>query len=132
VPAICLYLEIASKLILHTTTKLEILLIRDCSWLKCASFGLTWRLDGEIDPLIIGVLFWGAILCLLWRKQDKINLESDIFSSFFGTLLIALVLVKSISLFWVESSFLRIANDAALGLGLLASGVKVSSNTGGS
>jgi cyanoexosortase A len=93
--------------------------------LSALHLSLTWRLNGEIDPLIVGVLFWGAILCLLWRKQDKINLESDIFSSFFGTLLITLVLVKSISLFWVESSFLRIVPMiAALGLGLLASGVK--------
>lgn len=93
--------------------------------LSALHLSLTWRLNGEIDPLIIGVLFWGAILCLLWRKQDKINLESDVVSSFFGTLLIALVLVKSISLFWVESSFIRIVPMmAALGLGLLASGVK--------
>lgn len=93
--------------------------------LSALHLGLTWRLSGEIDPLIVGVLFWGAILRLLWRKKDKINLDSDIFSSFFGILLICLVLVKSISLFWVESSFLRIVPMmAALGLSLLASGIK--------
>ena len=93
--------------------------------LSALHLSLTWRLNGEVDPLIIGVLFWGSILYLLWRKQDRINLESDIFSSSFGTLLIALVLVKSISLFWVESSFIRIVPmTAALGLGLLASGIK--------
>jgi cyanoexosortase A len=86
---------------------------------------LTWRLSSDIDLLIVGAIFWGAILWLLWRKQDKINLESDIFSSFFGILLIVLVLVKSISLFWVESSFLRIIPIiATLGIGLLASGIK--------
>lgn len=86
---------------------------------------LTWRVVGNIDRLIISALFWGAILCLLWRKQDNINLESGIFSSFFGLLLMALVLVKSISLFWFESSFLKILPlIAALGLGLLASGTK--------
>ena len=93
--------------------------------LSALHLSLTWRLSGGVDPLIVGVLFWGAILCLLWQKQDKINLESDVLSSFFGSLLIALVLVKSISLFWVESSFLRIAPMmAALGIGLLASGIK--------
>ena len=86
---------------------------------------LTWRMIGDMDPLIIGVLFWGAILRLLWRKQDTLNLESDIFSSFFGTLLIALVLAKSISLFLFESSFVIVAPIiTALGLGLLASGFK--------
>lgn len=93
--------------------------------LSALHLGLTWRLSSDTDLLVLGVLFWGAILWLLWQKQDNIKLESDIFSSFFGTILIALVLVKSISLFWVESSFLRILPImATLGLGLLASGLK--------
>lgn len=86
---------------------------------------LTWRLTGDIDRMIISVLFWGAILCLIWRKRNTLNLESGIFSSFFGLLLIALVFVKSISLLWVESSFLRIVPIiTTLGLGMLASGIK--------
>lgn len=86
---------------------------------------LTWRAIGDTDRLIINVLYWGAILCLLWRKRDILNLESGIFSTFFGLLLIAFVLVKSISLFVFESSFVKIVPMiAALGLGLLASGVK--------
>ena len=86
---------------------------------------LTWRVVGDIDRLIVSALFWGAALCLLWRKQDDVNLESGIFSSFFGLLLMTLVLIKSISLFWFESSFLKILPlMAAIGLGLLASGIK--------
>ena len=86
---------------------------------------LTWRVVGDIDRLIVSALFWGAALCLLWRKQDDVNLESGIFSSFFGLLLMTLVLVKSFSLFWFESSFLKILPlMAAIGLGLLASGIK--------
>ena len=86
---------------------------------------LTWKVNANIDRLIISVLFWGAILCLLQRKRDIVNLESGIFSSFFGLLLIVLVLFKSISLFWFESSFLKLAPLLlALGLGLLASGIK--------
>ncbi len=86
---------------------------------------LTWRLTSDIDQLIINVLFWGALLCLLWRKRDILNLESGILSSFLGLLLIALVFVKSISLFWFESSFLKIVPlMIALGLALLASGIK--------
>lgn len=86
---------------------------------------LTWRVSSDIDRLIVSALFWGAILCLLWRKQDNLDLESGIFSSFFGFLLMVLVLVKSISLFWFESSFLKLAPLLlAPGLGLLASGFK--------
>ncbi len=86
---------------------------------------LTWRLTGDVDRLIVDVLFWGAILCLVWRKRNILKLESGIISSFFGLLLIALVFLKSISLVWVESSFLRIVPLIAIfGLGLLASGVK--------
>ncbi len=86
---------------------------------------LTWRVIGDIDRMIVSVIFWGAILCLLWRKQDNLDLESGIFSSFFGLLLMVLVLVKSISLFWFESSFLKLAPLLlASGLGLLASGFK--------
>lgn len=86
---------------------------------------LTWRVIGDIDRLILSVLYWGTLLCLLWRKRDKLNLESGIFSSFFGLLLIALVLFKSLSLFWFETDFLKLAPLLlALGLGLLASGIK--------
>lgn len=86
---------------------------------------LIWRVSGDVDQLIISVLFWGAILCLVWRKRDTLNLESGIFSSFVGFLLIALVFYKSISLFWVESSLVKIVPlIASLGLCLLASGIK--------
>lgn len=86
---------------------------------------LTWRVFDDIDRLIINVLYWGALLCLLWRKRDIVNLESGIFSSFFGILLIGLVFLKSISLFWFESDFLKIVPlVGSLGLGMLASGIK--------
>lgn len=86
---------------------------------------LSWRVIGDSDRLAINVLFWGAILSLLWRKRDTLNLEGGIFSSFIGSLLIALVLFKSISLFWFESTFLKLAPLLlALGLGLLASGLR--------
>lgn len=66
---------------------------------------LTWRMADDIDRLIIDMLFWGGLLCFLWRKRNILNLESDIFSSFIGFLLIALVLLKSITLFGFESFF---------------------------
>ena len=93
--------------------------------LSVLHLSLIWRVFSDVDRVIVNALFWGAILCLLWRKQDNINLESGIFSSFFGLLLVALVLLKSISLFWFETYFLRIIPlIGILGLGLLASGIK--------
>ena len=93
--------------------------------LSVLHLSLSWRLLGDTDQLILNVIFWGALLCVLWGKQDILNLESDTFSSFFGLLLIALVLLKSISLFWFEAYFLKVSPLlVALGLGLLASGVK--------
>lgn len=86
---------------------------------------LTWRMLGDIDHLTVDVLFWGSLLCLLWRKRNILNLESGMLSSFIGFLLITLVLLKSISLFGFESSFLKLAPLlVALGVCLLASGFK--------
>jgi cyanoexosortase A len=86
---------------------------------------LTWQLDNNVDQLTVNALFWGAILYLLWGKRDKLSLESDFFSSFIGLLLIVLIIFKSISLFWFESSLLNaVPFTFALGLSLLASGVK--------
>lgn len=93
--------------------------------LSVLHLSLSWRMLSNVDQLILNVIFWGALLCVLWRKQDLLNLESDIFSSFFGLLLIGLVLIKSISLFWFEAYFLKLSPLLlALGLSLLASGIK--------
>ena len=93
--------------------------------LSVLHLSLSWRMLSDVDQLILNVIFWGALLCVLWRKQDLLNLESDIFSSFFGLLLIGLVLIKSISLFWFEAYFLKLSPLLlALGLSLLASGIK--------
>jgi len=81
VPAILLVSEIAiSKFNNSLLQNSKFCLFATAVALSALHLSLTWRLDGE-NPLIIGVLFWGNTL-LLWRKQDKINLESDIFSSF--------------------------------------------------
>jgi cyanoexosortase A len=86
---------------------------------------LSWRVNSSIDRLIVSSLYWGAMFSLVWRKRDILNLESGVFSTFFGLFLVALVLIKSISLFWFESAFLRVFPlIAALGLGLLASGIQ--------
>ncbi|MBZ8180045.1 cyanoexosortase A [Oscillatoria salina] len=86
---------------------------------------LSWKVVSDIDRAIVSVLFWAAILSLLWRKRDKLNLDSDIFSSFLGSIILVLMLVKSLNLFWFESSFLKIIPlFLSLSLGLLASGFR--------
>ncbi len=82
---------------------------------------LTWKLDDNLNQLSISILIWAAVLSLLWHKRNSLTLESGFTSSFFGILLIVLVLLKSLSLFWYESSLLKILPLAtALGVGLLA------------
>lgn len=84
---------------------------------------LTWR-TGTADRLSTSVLFWGAALFLLWRKGETLSLEAGVFSSFSGLLLIAMVLVNS-SDGSGRGAFLQISPFiSALGLSLLASGVK--------
>ncbi len=84
---------------------------------------LTWKTTADIDRITTDSLFWGAILWLLWRRRDKLSLNSDLVSTFLGLLLIVLVLFKSISLFEFESTLIPlIPCFAALGLALLASG----------
>lgn len=86
---------------------------------------LSWRLTSNSDKLIIDFLFWVVLLYLLWRRRHTLSLESGVFSSFFGLTLIVFVLLKSISVFWFETSFLKLAPILlTVGLGLLASGVK--------
>jgi cyanoexosortase A len=86
---------------------------------------LTWKTTGDIDRLTTDSLFWVAILWLLWQRRDKLSLNSDIFSTLFGLSLIVVVLVKTVSLFWFESTLLPLTPFiAALALALIASGFK--------
>ncbi|MBD0361998.1 MAG: cyanoexosortase A [Coleofasciculus sp. C3-bin4] len=84
---------------------------------------LTWR-SGDTGLLSTSFLFWVAVSSLLWKKRETLNLESELFSSFFGISLITLVLIKGMHLS-SHDSFLCISPFiSALGLGLVASGVK--------
>ena len=86
---------------------------------------VTWKVTGDPNRLTIDLFFWAAILFLLWRRRDRLRVDSDLASAFFGLLLIVLVLVKTISLFWFESSLLKFAPFVAvLGIAFLASGFK--------
>jgi cyanoexosortase A len=92
--------------------------------LSIARIVLSSRVIYEEDTFI-DLLCIGSIFFLLWQKRNTLQIQSDLGSSFLGAAIIILVTVKSLSLYWYESSFLRIATIlSALGLGLLASGIK--------
>ena len=111
---------------------MKLLLKHDKFWmfsslisLSILYLNLTWKTTGDIDRITTDSLFWAAILWLLWRRRDRLSLDSDLFSTFLGLLLIVLVLFKSISLFEFESTLIPlIPFFAALGLALTASGFK--------
>jgi len=67
-------------------------------------------------------LFWTAVSSLIWEKRHKLNLESGIFSSFFGLSLIWLALLKSASLTSFGIFLYILPFIFALGFFLLASG----------
>ena len=86
---------------------------------------LVWRTTANIDRLTTESLFWIAILWLLWRQRDKLQFKSSLFSTCFGSVLIVLVLTKSFSLFWFESTLIPlIPIFLAFGLAVIASGFK--------
>lgn len=85
---------------------------------------LSWRLNANLSQLSISVLGWGAVLSLLWDKRHTFKLQSDVFSSLLGLLLIAFVLLRSLSVTQIDSVFELSPFIAALGVAMLASGVK--------
>ncbi len=88
---------------------------------------LLWK-AGDIGHLGMSVLFWLAVGSLLWEKRHSLNLESGVLPSLLGTLLIAWVLLNSVSLPDTQNPilhnrFLRISPFIfTLGLSLIASG----------
>lgn len=85
---------------------------------------LSWRLSEDFSKLAISAFGWGAVLSLLSEKRRSLSYESDIFSSLVGVSLIAIVLVRSFFMTSFNSIFDFTPFVAALGLALLASGVK--------
>ena len=84
-------------------------------------FYLSSKAD-DLEAVSLSIIFWGAIISLVWEKKDDLNLESGVFSSLLGTVILVLALFKTTQL---SSSglFLQLFPlIAALGLGLIASG----------
>lgn len=79
---------------------------------------------GSAELLSISVLFWSAVLYQLWKKCRDLSLEVGDLSRFFGTLLIVVVLIKSIFIS-INDPFLKVSPFiSVLGLGILSSGIK--------
>jgi len=85
---------------------------------------LTWRLTKDSSQVTVVGLYWGAVISLLWEKRRNLNIESDILSSLLGLLLVAFVLVRSLLMTSYDSIYYLSNFMAALGLALLASGIK--------
>lgn len=91
--------------------------------LMAVNLTLTWRSD-NVDVMGTSLLFWGCVAVLIWERKDDLRLDSGLFSSFAGVLIIALVMLKSATVSGYDI-FLRVAPlMSGLGIGLLASGAK--------
>lgn len=84
---------------------------------------ITWRVTGNLDRVITDSLFYAAIIYLFWQRQNKIKFRSDLLSSFIGTSLITIVVIKSLTLLSFENSLaFLIPFFTIFGLSLLTSG----------
>ncbi len=100
-------------------------------WLLAISASLTavyvslyTKLDGDLSQVTISLLGLGAVFSLLAEKREKLTLESDLFSSLLGILLIAFVLVRSNYVDAIDSFVELTPFVIFLGVALLASGIK--------
>ena len=87
--------------------------------------GLVWKTTANIDYLVTDVMFWAAIIWLLWKKRDKLSYDSDPISNFIGLSLLGLVLSKAITIYNFESVLISLLPIISLfALALIASGFK--------
>jgi cyanoexosortase A len=70
------------------------------------------------------LLFWGVVAFLIWERHESLSFESGIFASFFGSSLIALILVKSSSISGYDFFIRATPFLSGISLALLASGTK--------
>jgi cyanoexosortase A len=85
--------------------------------------GLTWK-TGDIKTLSISVIFWGAIVSQVWDRKETYTLESSLFSSLLGTIILILALFKTSQIASGGPFLQALPLIFALGLGLIASGAK--------
>ncbi|EAW38841.1 hypothetical protein L8106_15540 [Lyngbya sp. PCC 8106] len=93
------------------------------SGLMAIHLTLVWRADNP-NTLGTSILFWSAVASLVWQRRDDLKLESGVFASLVGFLLIAIILIRSASIPLGGNFFDLIPVLSGLGLGLLASGFR--------
>ncbi|WP_156113973.1 cyanoexosortase A [Myxosarcina sp. GI1] len=114
------------------TTKIDTRQKRDRFWLFFSLISLSilylnliWRTTTDLDRLTTDSLFWAVILWSLWYKRDRFSYDSGLISSFVGWFWLSIVMTKTITLFWFESTLLPILPfSAAIALAVIASGFK--------
>jgi cyanoexosortase A len=88
---------------------------------------LTWKFTNNPDQLLLNLIFWSAIVRLLWQQRNRLTIQSNWLSAAIGSLLMGLLLSKSMSLFPSESEFIRLfPGFAGLALALITTGWKLS------
>lgn len=88
---------------------------------------LTWKFTNNSDQLLLNLIFWGTIVRLIGQKRTCLKIQRNWFSATIGSLLMGLILSKSISLFPAESEFIRLfPGFAGLALALVTTGWKLS------
>jgi cyanoexosortase A len=88
---------------------------------------LSWKFINNPDQLLLSLIFWGVIVRLIWQKRANLTMQSGWFSCTIGSLLMGLLLSKSMSLFPAESEFIRLfPGFAGLALALVTTGWKLS------
>lgn len=79
--------------------------------------------DGSVSAFALSLLFWLAVASLVWNKRHSLKLESGFLPSFLGLLIIAAVLIRSVT--FANATFLGVSPFlSVLGLGLMASGFR--------
>jgi cyanoexosortase A len=88
---------------------------------------LTWKFTNNPDQFLLNLIFWGAIVRLIRQKRTSLKMQSGWSSCTIGSLLMGLLLSKSISLFASESEFIRLfPGFAGLALAFVTTGWKLS------
>ena len=88
-------------------------------------FSLQWKTTGNVDLLVTDSLFYVAICGLLWQRRGSLLLHGNFFSASIGSLLLIILLFKSINLFEFESPLISLIPFLfALAMALISSGFR--------
>ena len=86
---------------------------------------LIWKVTENLDELTTNILFYGAIFWSIWRRKETVNIQSDLFSSCLGLILLIIIIIKAISLFSFEYNLLSLIPFlTGISFALIASGFR--------